>query len=443
MSDIDRRFLLGAGLAGAAVMAKFAHAGPLNPPPGQVRSSGKTLDTVEPRTPVTAENCPGDQTCTFLISTPGAYCVVSNLADSTGKIVIRIACSGVTLDCRGFTFSGTPGTPSGSPAAISVDDGCTAVDIFDCSCKYFIHAIHAGRACVSVNDIDCDDCTNGIDVGAGSDVSDCRCSNCPGSAYACPDDAVSGPSRGVCFNDCLARSCGTGFTCGSGVCCDCCCAVSCSSGYSCGSDCCLDSCCALECDAGIACGDRASVTACCVTRASNQSSTGVTAAGISVGDDSDCDDCLVVRSSGHGVSAGSRASIDRCCCNGNGGAGAVCVDGSSVCDSSFIDNAAGGAVCGSKCCVFDCVFETIVSLPGGAGPHVRCVSHCRVEDNSFDNASIGVQVQGTGCLVMSNSFHACQIPIEAPAGNSIAVVANVAGQAAFGAGVSPLSNLVH
>jgi len=101
-------FLLGAAGVG---LAAVAIAGDLNPPPGPVSPTMKTLKQVEPRTPV--ESLPGSPTATYLITQPGSYYLAGNITGEAGKDGIFIGSDNVILDLMGFTLSGVPGAGGG------------------------------------------------------------------------------------------------------------------------------------------------------------------------------------------------------------------------------------------------------------------------------------------------------------------------------------------
>ncbi len=111
----DRRALLASigGLAAGAFIAGKANAGPLNPPAGPVEGTYKTLDEVEPRTPVNAITTPGDGDSVFRIKLPGSYYLTGGVTGQPGLHGIKITSSGVTLDLGGFTVQGVPGSIMG------------------------------------------------------------------------------------------------------------------------------------------------------------------------------------------------------------------------------------------------------------------------------------------------------------------------------------------
>ncbi|MEM7392649.1 MAG: right-handed parallel beta-helix repeat-containing protein [Verrucomicrobiota bacterium] len=90
---------------GGYVLSTFVIAqGPLLPP-GAPAPTMKTLEQVEPRTPI--ESLP------FTISQSGSYFVTDDLTGSNGVAGITITASDVTLDLSGFTLFGVAGSLDG------------------------------------------------------------------------------------------------------------------------------------------------------------------------------------------------------------------------------------------------------------------------------------------------------------------------------------------
>src|ERR1017187_5621050 len=79
-------------------------------PPGAPATTMKSLDQIEPRTPIS--------TAPFTISAPGSYYLTTDLTVSSGS-GITIVTNNVTLDLRGFTISSTDPANSGQGIATS------------------------------------------------------------------------------------------------------------------------------------------------------------------------------------------------------------------------------------------------------------------------------------------------------------------------------------
>jgi parallel beta-helix repeat protein len=106
-----------------AMLAGGVEGGPLDPP-NPLGPSMKTLEEVEPRTPISS--------LPVVISTPGAYYLTDNLAcNACASVAINITADNVDLDLNGFTMtcapapcSSTEGIVSGStPRIIRIHDG--------------------------------------------------------------------------------------------------------------------------------------------------------------------------------------------------------------------------------------------------------------------------------------------------------------------------------
>lgn len=74
-------------------------------PPGAPAQTMKSLDQVQPRTPIAFGG--------FGISVPGSYYLTTNLVGFVGAPGINIICDNVTIDLNGFILQGVPGSTSG------------------------------------------------------------------------------------------------------------------------------------------------------------------------------------------------------------------------------------------------------------------------------------------------------------------------------------------
>ncbi len=93
--------------------------GPLTPPPGPPAPTMKSLDRIEPRTPL-VDGAPGIDIApsgTITISRPGSYHLADNLTVSSGD-GIAVKSDNVTLDLLGFSILTT--TAGGSGSGISI-----------------------------------------------------------------------------------------------------------------------------------------------------------------------------------------------------------------------------------------------------------------------------------------------------------------------------------
>lgn len=94
-----------------AVMSCSAIAGDLNPPPGAVAPTMKTLQQVEPRIPISAATTPGNANAVFVITQPGSYYLTGTFSVPANSSGIEVSAAGpVTIDFRGFSIIGQPGS---------------------------------------------------------------------------------------------------------------------------------------------------------------------------------------------------------------------------------------------------------------------------------------------------------------------------------------------
>lgn len=86
-----------------AALTSAAHA-QLTPPPGPVEPTMKTLDEIEPSTPIGPDTTPGDESATYIISDGGHYHLTGDL-NADKEVAILITNAPVTIDLRGFTVA--------------------------------------------------------------------------------------------------------------------------------------------------------------------------------------------------------------------------------------------------------------------------------------------------------------------------------------------------
>ena len=186
MQSEDRRFLLmGAGLVGMG-LAGVAAAGSLNPPPGPVTPTGKTLTDIEPRTAV--QSLAGDATASFVISQPGSYYLTGNIVGASPKDGIRITASDVTIDLCGFAITGSG---SGSGFGVNQSSGVRARIVNGFVSSFGSGAIRVGTTSV-VSDVVASSGGIGISAGDQSRVERCTVQLAATGIQVLTDSTVAG-----------------------------------------------------------------------------------------------------------------------------------------------------------------------------------------------------------------------------------------------------------
>lgn len=174
-----RRFVV--SLALFAPAAAFALAGPINPPPGAVASTYKTLTEVEPRIAINAINTRGDANSTFKITLPGSYYLTGNITGEVGKHGIEIVAGGVTIDLNGFDVVGVPGMGAFN-GVCSTENNLTNITVTNGSVRNWgADGVDLGswgeRNCRVDRVLASGNAANGINVGGGSVVAHCASYN--------------------------------------------------------------------------------------------------------------------------------------------------------------------------------------------------------------------------------------------------------------------------
>ena len=100
-----------------AVLSLAVHAGDVDPPPGPVSPTMKTIQEAEPRIPVGPDTTPGDADSVYRIVESGSYYLTENLTGEPGKHGIKIDPPGggelYTIDLNGYSLLGVPGSLDG------------------------------------------------------------------------------------------------------------------------------------------------------------------------------------------------------------------------------------------------------------------------------------------------------------------------------------------
>jgi hypothetical protein len=94
-------------------------------PPGVPAPTMKTLDQVEPRTPVDATHTPAAGSGEFAITNPGSYYLTTNILGVGGKNGIEVMTNHVTIDLNGFVLLGGGVGSTG----VNIDAGANNVTV--------------------------------------------------------------------------------------------------------------------------------------------------------------------------------------------------------------------------------------------------------------------------------------------------------------------------
>ncbi|MCG3122238.1 MAG: hypothetical protein GIKADHBN_00619 [Phycisphaerales bacterium] len=358
---------------GAAIVAT---AGPLDPPAGPVAPSYRTLAEVEPRTPISESNTPGDADSQFRITQPGSYYLTGNITGVNGKSGIEIAASGVTLDLNGFTMTGVAGSLDGvsvtsaGPSGIAVKNG-TVIGWGRAGIELSFSATNADCLVESIQALNNGDI--GIAMSGRAVVRGCVASgNVSLGIHALIEATLS---------NCIARGNGSGIAAGPGSTLDNCVAASNS-------------------------GDG--------FRASSSIDGGMTFI-----------NCSAARNVGDGFQLASMGNtLVGCAAYRNVGDGFQLSSGSSISNSAAVDNGGSGFDLAAGCSITSCnarmndldgiratanvhILNNICTSNGqdaavGAGIHTTGVDN-RIEGNACNHNDSGIDVDAAGSIIFRNT----------------------------------------
>ncbi|MCA9305534.1 MAG: right-handed parallel beta-helix repeat-containing protein [Phycisphaerales bacterium] len=368
----------------ATVFVGWSFAGDLNPPPGTVMPTMKTLDEVEPRTPLDPADVP------IVIGSSGSYYITGNFsALIAGQDAITINADDVTLDLNGFSIRNTEigffnrGVVIASSAEnVHILNGA----IIGCDLEGVSGPDSMG---VSVSGLRVGDCGgNGIYLGSDANVRGCTLVSNNEGARVGNGSAVhntvanSNQSHGITIvgtgtiSGCSANSNG-----GAGF----------ASGFA-GN---ITDCSARGNDTGIYGGTGSLIARCTVFQSASH--------GVRVDNDARVIDTTTSSNGGNGIDAGDACAIERCTVNENEINGVLAGIHARVIDCTASENGVHGietdgdaTIKGNNC------DSNGVSSTVGAGVLVTGAD-CRVEDNNCTDNDYGFLTFASGCLIVRNS----------------------------------------
>jgi parallel beta-helix repeat protein len=349
---MNRRTVLSAASALTLVAsAGLLVAGPLNPPPGPISSTYKTLSEVEPRIALNATNTPGDATCVFRITQPGSYYLTGNVSGVSGRNGIVISASDVTLDLAGFELLGVAGSLSG--VAAPGGSGFKCITVMNGAVRAWgAHGVDLLNNGPNYSRI--------IDVRAADNAQYGLRLRSDGQIIRCTSSANGNTGIAVQSN-CTVRDCVSTLNGANGI----------ESGYGC------------------------SISGC-----SAQGNLGI---GYELGDGSTMTVCASGGNASIGFLLGGECAVSHCAAQQNDGPGFQSPSGSRITDCVSAYNAADGILCAGACFISgnNC-HSNGTGAGGGAGIHATGTDN-RLEGNNCSGATRGISADAAGNVMVRNT----------------------------------------
>lgn len=372
-------------LAAACLVATPALAGPVEPPPGPVGPTMKTLDQVESRIPV--QSLDGGSGATHMITRPGSYYLTGNIVGEAGKSGIEIWTGDVTIDLNGFELKGVPDAAHGIRV---VHASMTNLEIRNGTIHSWpLTCVEAGvSANVQLRNLRVRASgKSGISAGWHPIVENCQSIGNAEWGIFCNDRAT--------VTNCLSNGNGfDGFRAGNG------------STFS-------------NCTASSNGKDGFNLNSGCTM--SDCASLGNTLLGVRLIDGCTVAGCSLSGNAGGGLEAAHAASVRGCTVSGSGGVGVNITGAGGLVAECVVRGSTGDGVrLNQMSTVLNCVLDFNRGT-GAAGIRLSGQGN-RAEGNSLCNNALGIDVDGTNNLVVRNSFTFNPTAVEAAPGNNVAQV---------------------
>jgi parallel beta-helix repeat protein len=405
MKTMCRHFFTMLALIGFAIFsAQFPNAfaqGSLTPP-GAPAPTMKTLDQIEPRTPISA--------LPYNITAAGSYYLTTNLTGISGANGITIMANYVTIDLHGFTLSGVTNAldgiyvPGTTPYLnLMVQNGTVSGWGGN-----GVNADNTSGARFSQLNVS-DNVMDGLHPGADAIVSHCSANDNQETGFGggdsqCTFESCMAAGNGAwgfsTFSGCLMVNCDANNNWFDGFFLDVQCTIkNCTAVYNGGDgfdvpfpNCLMVGCVAGNNNYGIQLGDHCTVQDC------NASYNG--ADGINTGSGSTIEASVAGYNQGQGINAGTNCTIIGCASSGNTGTSSVGIlagDGCTIKDCVAGANLGNGITAGSGCSVQACTVETngAVGIFVGGYSSVKDCTACK-------NVNNGIQTTN-GCRIENNT----------------------------------------
>ncbi|TWT43883.1 hypothetical protein RAS1_02830 [Phycisphaerae bacterium RAS1] len=439
--------------AAALVAVSGASAGDLLPPAGPIASTMKTLAQVEPRTPISSATTPGDGDSLYKITQPGSYYLTGNVQGVAGKMGVEVVASHVTIDLRGFELVGV----AGSLAGIDINNGAVGtlfgITIRNGTLRGW------GNDGIKGDQSGSDEFSglvitqitgNGISVNTSSLIENCRISSCSINGIATSNNVLirntvaggngaNGIAAGTNSNimNCegyINNAGGIVVLGGRGTISNCNATLNNGDGISAGDGGIVSNCHSNQNNVGIVVGEGGLIAQC---SANDNRSSGFSAGststvvscsawsndidGISVGE-STVSGCTARENGDDGISATGNSLIENCTVTANSDDGIVTTIGGTVRGCNVVNNVHDGIQCSSDCRIVDNHCDNNGSGTNDGAGIFATGSDNRIDGNSVTDADRGIDVNGTGNLILRNSCAGNTINYEIAASNKVAPI---------------------
>lgn len=353
-----------------ALGASLAHAGNLNPPAGAVAPTMKTLQQVEPRTPINDTTTPGDNDATpsrFKITSSGSYYLTNQVQAGPGQVCIEIVGGdNVEIDLSGFTVSDGN---TGAVGFISVSGTVARVTLRNGQVTNFPYLINAaGNTLLIVEDLDV---IGESSLGPDANI---RGSFCEVEARRCRFSASGIAGARVTAEDCSFTFCNVGVSTPKGL---------------------VQRCVFQSCNIGVRVGTGSRVLD-CTSYSAFDTSFSVIAGNTEV----EFTRCTSIDPSGFGFEVETRARLIDCSSRG----GPIIASDRCIFERCRVSSGSGspGFSVGEACVFSDCVATggTLGGFVGGSGSSLTgcTASGCGTAGFSFQN-----NTTFRGCSAFSNT----------------------------------------
>ncbi len=365
----------------AVLCAGAAGAGPLDPPAGPISPTNKTLQEVEPRTPISSSTT---------ITQPGSYYLTNDI--NTNFRGVEIEATGVTLDLNGFTINGDGvGTASEIGVLVSGADNELPVVIRNGFVRNFTgDGISTSNSDVPlvVHNVHVVDCLTGIDSVGPAQFVDCVVRNCAGDGFRISSSGIGLIAR------CVAEDNGSdGFQLDNAVARDCVATNNVDRGFTVSQDSLLIGCVATLNFNGFVASAGSTFKDCLA--ASN------TVTGFTGSFSSSFTDCVARNNGDDGFIAGNGATFTGCTARLNGAAGFDAGTANVFTNCAAVNNDGDGFNLNSDCRINFCVADN----NGSGGPTfagIRGSSDCTIDSCTVTDNPTGI-ISGVGALVIRNA----------------------------------------